>query len=42
MSHGRRRWPGGLSVRIPAECDRADVEAVLKAVDALAQRRAGG
>ena len=36
------RWPGGLSVRIPAECDRADVEAVLKAVDALAQRREGG
>ena len=36
------RWPGGLSVQIPVACDRADVEAVLKTVDGLAQPRVGG
>jgi hypothetical protein len=33
------RWPGGFSVRIPAECDRGDVEVVLTAVDRLARQR---
>ena len=32
------RWPGGFSVRIPAACDRADVEVVLTAVDRLARQ----
>jgi hypothetical protein len=29
-------WPNGLSVQVPAECDPAEVRAVLHAVDGLA------
>lgn len=35
-------WPSGLSVRIPAECARAEVEAVLRTVDGFAQQCSGG
>ncbi len=29
-------WPNGLSVQVPAECDPAEVQAVLQMVDGLA------
>lgn len=31
-------WPNGLSVQVPAECDPAEVQAVLHAVDGLARQ----
>ena len=36
------RWPGGLLVRIPTACDRADVEVVLTAVDRLVRQQREG
>jgi len=35
-------WPNGLSVQIPAECNPAEVQAVLHVVDALARQGRGG
>ncbi len=32
-------WPSGLSVQVPAECDPAEVQAVLQVVDALARQQ---
>lgn len=32
-------WPSGLSVQVPAECDPAEVQAVLQVVDAMARQR---
>jgi len=31
-------WPNGLSVQVPAECDPAEVQAVLQMVDGLARQ----
>jgi hypothetical protein len=31
-------WPTGLSVQVPAECDPAEVQAVLQMVDGLARQ----
>ena len=31
-------WPNGLSAQVPAECDPAEVQAVLQVVDGLARR----
>ncbi len=32
-------WPSGLSVQVPAECDPAEVQAVLQVVDTMARQR---